>query len=465
MNLRINRKNFFLLLFQGLLLLVSLILFSNEELCEFLTLCRLSLLLSVIAFLPLVYVQKKVFTEINIFYISFTLFQLGLPFIYGIIPNYYNYYMGLFSENILIDALRYSILSNEVAALAILIGLCFQNKKGMSYYLRITNEFDRNTNAIAKYGFILFVITGAIVLPITGYTAIRQFSSGIFILANREVMSQNGLLRFAQEFFYSSALVVICFESRNSIRRKIAIVGYFLASIIMMTLADRAQGLIAIFVYIYYVYQSNKKKDIISRISNIKFVFYGIAILFVMVFIANARGRSTTSNNILLSFISELGFNFTSICFVMELVPVQSAFRYGLTYLAAFIRLIPSSIDFLGITSLPEFETGEMWLWNYNHIHRNYLDFGVGFSLNAESYLNFSWAGLIAILFIVLIVTRLLNEKKEGNWHTYVRLILLMDILLLPRRQVFTLTKSIEYSIVFMGLYLLFLLRLKRKKN
>ena len=106
-----------------------------------------------------------------------------------------------------------------------------------------------------------------------------------------------------------------------------------------------------------------------------------------------------------------------------------------------------------------------------NHAHKgDFLDFGVGFSIIAESYLNFSWLGLIIIPIICIFVAVILKMSRSSEWSEYVQIIMLMDLLLLPRRQFYAMLKSWEYSVLFMGIYLvgfigLFKMKYRYNKN
>ena len=54
------------------------------------------------------------------------------------------------------------------------------------------------------------------------------------------------------------------------------------------------------------------------------------------------------------------------------------------------------------------------------------------------------------------IITSLLKDKKNDNaWSLYIRLALMLNFFSLPRRQFYSIVKSIEYSIFFIGVYLL----------
>ena len=437
---------------------------------DFLFWCSYGLTSIIVSTVCLGIVQKKVMTELNIYFLSFWLFQFGVPVIYVFRENYNNFYINLFTNEVLNSAAVFSVLSIIITSIGLIIGfqICQNNNRTDRKASKLSNVICNNKVIVCSAAFYLFIISALVVLPITGYAAFRQLLNNGYTIASRNVMTQNGLLKFFQEFFYSSGILLIVFDTKK-FRRRLVIILYIIASVIMMLLADRAQGLVSLFVFFYYefVLKNEKKTVKKSALSRLGFVVIGIVSVVVLEFIAAARqGKdgftSILNGSILLNFVQELGFNFTSICFMMELIPYVSPFRYGSTYIASLIKLIPSSFDILGLFNNDFFTSGEMWLYNFNHNNgRSFLDFGVGYSLNAEAYFNFSWFGLILLFVLGIIVALLFGKKNDNNWSTYVHLVLLLDLLLLPRRQFFTLLKSVEYGILFMAIYLLFFISIK----
>lgn len=139
------------------------------------------------------------------------------------------------------------------------------------------------------------------------------------------------------------------------------------------------------------------------------------------------------SKNVILSFFGEAGFNGSSSVWTMQLVKTGKIEHfYGLTYVGSVFGLIPSSVDFLGIAAAFSRYTQLESLLTEAYS----FDFGVGFSLVAESYLNFGYFGFIAIFFEGLLLCKLLNidDYSDTGWKNYVPIVLLSVLLTMPRR-------------------------------
>lgn len=419
----------------------------------------------------LVRYQKAIVTPVNMFFGTFCLFQFGLPIIYGVNGNYYNFYIELFSRNTLLEAAKYSVISIVVASIAISFALIGRQS---SYEIKIgkfERIFNNNKHTVAQAAYFIFIFCAVIILPMTLMAVMTQLASGIYSTANRDVMIGNALLRFVQEFFYSSALLTLCFEEKYKRKLFVKIV-YAIVCINMLLLADRAFGLVGLLVLAYYNTFIEEKKGQTKNSKTKKrtwmFASVIVVLLFLMAFIAAKRKGYSTGlfvfTVLLESVLSEFGFNFTSICFVMDYVPRLDSFKYGSTYLLSILQLIPSSLDIGGFLSNTENVLGETWLYNMNNsVGREFLNFGVGFSIIGESYINFAWFGILMIFIIVFLVSKLLRIKLNSYWKNYILLIMLLDLMMLPRRQFATLLKSVEYAIIFMGLYLYVFISLRRK--
>lgn len=406
----------------------------------------------------------KIVTPINLFFAFFCLFQFGIPMILAFNNDYTNGYLRIFNSSIIAEAEEYTVFCMIVACLALIISYSSKKDKQSTLLLtKVAKNFDNYRACTAQAGLVLFILTAVIALPVLTIAVYKQISSGIYTTAYRGALSDNYIFKFCQEFFYSSAFLVWIYSENKGIKKLVRVL-YLMGCISMLLLADRAQGLVGLFIYFYYSSYSEKKKER-DNIFSWKFLMAIISCGLIMMVISNTRSGYSINFGIgavIENIVGEFGFNFTSICFVMDYVPSIDYFKYGETYLFSFIKLIPSSLDFMGLLSSGTL--GEQWLLNMNNIHgREYLSFGVGFSLIAESFLNFGWWGLIAIFLVCYIVGRLLNGEKDCLWCKYSNLIIMFTALMLPRRQFASILKSWEYGIFFMAIYTYIYISLTRK--
>ena len=199
-----------------------------------------------------------------------------------------------------------------------------------------------------------------------------------------------------------------------------------------------------------------------------------ILLALVSVAIAEIRSGSGMSvadvlkGNVLNKFISELGFNFTSICYMMLYTPKTLKFQYGYTYILSLLSLVPSTIDFLGFSKyfrsqLPLYKLAEL-------LHQDFLgslDFGVGFSFNAEALYNFSWFGILTVvpLSAFLVWTEREDDIEKNDWNKYVKIIVLRNLFMFPRQMSFEFVNSILYQIAFIAIIIILTRNVVYKKR
>lgn len=475
--MRIKNKYIVILISQIVLIFISYFVIENlnsGEQADFYFLCRYGTLISIILLFTLIRLQGKTVTCVNLVFLSFCIFQFGLPMIFSFNQNYYNYYIGLFSYDLLKNAAIYSVISIQVFCIGNTIALRRQNCNNKNVLISKkgswSQKFQKNIPGVTQAALLLFIASAIIFVPIIGTVAIKQLLQGSFFISNRDYTSSNAILRFVKEYIFSSGLLFLCFNE-NKFKFKIASFIYIMAAIFMLMIGDRSYGLSAVIVLIMLCTVYKREKNAYPVKHNYKQYFFlvivGIAALYLIVYLAQWRlGNSISGlsfSTIFSYFFSELGFNFVSICFVMSYVPESYSFLMGESYIGSILLLIPKTFDFLGLYDKYSGVVGENWLYTALD---NRFDFGVGFSLIAESYLNFSWAGLIVILFLGIIIANFLSEKKEieNRWDLYIRLVLLMNFITLPRRSFFSMIKTLEYAVFFMGIYLLLYLKLRKSK-
>ena len=448
-----------------LFLSVAVVLFSynNTSMVTFLQLSKYGTVMCIVFTILLCMVQKSIFSIVNLVYISFWVFQFGLPICYTLIKDYSNFYINLFDVQILVKGCQYSIVAIEVFAIASTIMLAKPNNT------RTRIVFDRCTwtkdsNHVEQIGTYIFALTVLIELPLMMYAAYATRAYGFFTANTRSFLSSNALFRAIQAFCIPSGLLVMIFTKSLS-KKKLLNAALCLISILQLVAGDRTNGLSCLLALAYYHVlgsgdsSENSRKQIGKQI---KFGAILCVLMIVLVYVAIARVSTanvsiwkTISEGLIGKFLAELGLNFTTICFVMRYVPSQYKFRMGLTYLGALVCVIPKSIDPTGTIAFIGSFNPELWLFNANHVnYGSLLDFGVGFSLIGESYLNFAWFGLLAVFIIALIVMKFISVDylNCSSWGKFVQLVLLIDLMTFSRRGFYDLVKDIEYSIFAIAL-------------
>lgn len=463
-------------LFQIVLLLTSIFILypyrDTEKWDTFIFMAGYGTIICVIITIILCIMQKSIFTPLILIFLSFWIFQFGLPIVYVFVENYRNFYINLFDYKTIINGSIYSLFSIQIFAISVSLVLMKANKKSKSIFEKV--KWLNETKLVSKAALVLFIFTGIIALPLIFYSAYATVTQGFFVAGTRSYLSSNAIFRLVQTFFFPAGLLFLCFNDvKTNICGKVVAITLLMYCIFQMVAGDRTNGLTGVLVLIYYYFfatkdnEFTKSKKIKGMFRQMMFGVILIAVVILLVYIAKARVsdvklsiKEVVTDGIFKSFFAELGFNFTTICFVMKYVPSITNFQYGLTYLSSIVCLIPKSIDPTGIiTSLSE-RLGEVWLFNINQTqYGGLLDFGVGFSVIGESYYNFGWYGCLVFFIIGWIVAVLLgkNINKCNKFEKYIQLVLLLGFLTFPRRQVYDMLKDIEYNVFFIYIYISFI--------
>lgn len=472
-----KRKKIYVLIVELVVFILSGLLFflldnpNNNK--TYLDLARIGTVLCVVYSILLCVIQKSIFNIVNLVFFSFWVFQYGLPVCYVIDDNYQNFYINLFENDILVNGEIYSILAIEVFAIV----MSFMLIKGTNTESKVIFErksWTTNDKFVFKVGSILFLITSLVEVPLVVYAAYMTKKVGFFAAGTRSFLVSNSLFKAVEAFCVPSGFLTLIYADSNKKKRVILLI-LVIIDVLQLIAGDRTNGLSGLMAVAYYIVFSKEKKEKKNIGHQMLFAVVLIVLLILLVYVAVARVSDDSvkvsdvlSSDIIMSFLAELGLNFTTICFVMSYIPVLNSFRFGGTYLAAFLCILPRSLDILGILDEVRASNPEMWLYSTNHnIYGSLLDFGVGFSLIGESYMNFSWFGLIAIGIIGILIMKFISHEfsKCGKWQQYMQIVLLICFMTFARRSFYDLLKDIEYSIfgVALVLFVAYQLSVKRK--
>ena len=118
---------------------------------------------------------------------------------------------------------------------------------------------------------------------------------------------------------------------------------YLLVALSMVLVADRSGGVTALIVCALYYYTGDKRK---RKKNTLVLIGVGVVLAIVSSAVAFIRsGESSQSGiSLLFSALEEMGFNFTSLCFVMYYIPSRTSYCLGMSYIVALILLIPKSL-------------------------------------------------------------------------------------------------------------------------
>lgn len=458
-------KNIFNLTFQIILICLSIIIlrpaFNNNYNFSIHYISIYGSIIALILWILIINQSHSIFSNISLLYLSFVFFQFGIPILYAFDKNYYSDYVQLFSSGTVIKGEIYTIFCIQLFCLGIFFSKILIRR---DHRLIFSNTTWANNDAmVVKAGTLLFFFSAVIYVPLITYAG--------FILHSRNY-SLSIISKFASQYYFTSAFLILCYSKNRKLRVTIYSLFIFVCIAAMMT-GGRTQGLVPLMVLLVYVndYEESKVRKIYGR-KLIRNLFLGIGfciILFLIVYIAFVRTKGGSAQQLGISgfiqaFLNELGFNFTSLLFVMSSIGLYGL-KLGASYIGAFPALIPESFDFTGFVKY-YFNNiaGSNWL---QITYGNVFGFGLGFSLVAESYYDFGNYGILIILVLGFLIGGLIAKEpsKCSNWEKYVEIVLLLGFITVFRRDFYQLLKQIEYSIFFVALYLYLFEKITKNNN
>ncbi|MGL4739214.1 MAG: O-antigen polysaccharide polymerase Wzy [Sarcina sp.] len=309
---------------------------------------------------------------------------------------------------------------------------------------------------ISAYGYFSSSIHMIVLSHSQGYTAIYDggTKSGV-----------SNIINTIQSFFIPG---LILFISSYRGKFKNLVVIFALVSI-LLPMASGARGgtISAIVAFIYLFYNLKKKK--VNLFATLVIIILGIFLIMVVSFLSKYRvnpnitfSQYLNNYNPFWTFIGNMGFSQFPLVKTMELIPTQYAFRYGLSYLAAFVAVIPSILMF-GFSMTKEAALSQ-WL-----MHTLNMTYGPGYSLVAETYYNFGYFGILFTPILGIIFSKFtfsLNEKLEKTLLTVPFVAIFLSIAIMSTRgSVYLLIRNIFYLIIVPKILIYILYRSKLKKG
>ena len=444
-----NKKNRFpFVIFQASLCLIALLLFEfGWNSIDFQLSCVLGTVFCALSLINLLLFKKKIIDPIVIFYVAFILFQYGLPIIRAFNPNFYSFYLSLFSDENLLYCSNITILCILFAGLGIVI----IGERNAFHQSNILSDHNRKT--IWTIFAIIALVTGVVSI----YTQIRMVgyarAYGYNYVKVDTMGITNSFTRLTDALFIPSLILLIVF-SDNKWKSLVSIVVALIYAVLSVFGGGRtvAIGLIlAIGYHIYTMYLLPR----FGKISILIVLIGGFLVAYAAVFVAAYRQEYSTNftfGAIINSVFEEMGFNFTSICFTRLYVNQSTGFFEGQTYFNSLILMVPKSVDSTGYIDNLFNNIPETWLAaKLETTYGTFFEWGVGYSLIAEAYMNFGDFAYLAIFVIAFLLTWLIDKNQFGNtklFSQYIKTVMAYALVTASRRSIYTTLKEIEYDII-----------------
>lgn len=419
------------------------------------------------------YVTGKFVTLASVFVLSMFAFGYGQYLLYGLGAEYdyyflNSYYAGIYNNNkaILTASVQYTIIGLELFCLAIMAAVR-KNRPCPSAEETKSSAFRVDDDPMRKVFIVLFCLSAVPTIAFNAYLAVYSLAAGY---ANARLIPTPAIVRYLGVFFIPSAIgSFICNKNRPRARFVVAacsaaycamsfIVGGrslamgLLLGLAIVFLSERKISVSAIVVILLGGYLFIVLSSVISEARN-----NNSGGGFIEIFMENAFGGKAFS-----LFLGEAGFSGSSLTWMMHAMESRGVNPInGKTYIGAVIGILPSSLDVLHIQDYwNEFTQLEDFLTNYYS-----FDFGVGYSLFAESYYNFRWFGLVVLFLEGLLFGKLLNLDSActGSWKKYVPIALFSMLITIPRRDIVFLSNYIALCVIVPYLLIVICAAIKNK--
>lgn len=390
------------------------------------------------------------------FWVSFYLFHGGQIIMYVIDWNGYSDYgiYNVFDFYTLAEIIRATHYST-ICELFFIFGAMICSVKHKEYrlentegYMSVINRFGRTFVMVSALPFAYYVISILRVGITKGYTAINDYSnygSSAFMKI---------VVIFVDIFIIGAFFLAVSNYNNKKIYR--ASIGVILIySLVLLSLGERTDPSSFIVLVLWldsYLcrFNGNVRKSNRKRIlATVLLVFLTIAFPSIMalrhggIISLSQLVNNIRQNGLLESLkmsIASLGYSMMPLIQVRRFVNSGEPLRFGTTYLAALTNIIP----FLGIAK--NYANLSTWL-----MHKMNMNYGPGFSMAAEAYLNFKDFPIILTLFGFLSSKILMWRKEDFDIQKMIRgVIFIILCLTLPRREFNSRIRDIFYMVILL---------------
>lgn len=368
---------------------------------------------------------NKLFSAYVIFLLSFFSFSFGQAFLFslGITYEPFNLY-DYYDDSTLLLSHYYTLLGIAFLHLGALIA-CKHSNLIKEQTSKVYNP--NLIKSIKLVAWVLFLgsvffyfqslISSVIISLSSGYMALYNYNASQI---GQETTFISNIFATLKMFFIPGIFLLVYIYKNNTLMRKILTSIVLLAVFLSFAIGIRtdAAALLISFVFLWHTEISAFKGK-----KAVLLVLGAFLLLIIFTVIGEVRGdlnRGVNSiftaskeiisdKNPIFSSIGEMGGSMFPLIEIMNIVPEQINFKFGQTYLSSLLAIFPSIlVDWI----VPRVSLSN---WLMLTLGMNY---GPGFSLLAESYLNFSWAGAPFMFILGYIFSKILYSRgKKGNFY------------------------------------------------
>lgn len=383
---------------------------------------RIASLICIFAFFVCIvlwyYLEKEIICTYVFFFCCLFIFSCGQSLGWGL-----GFDMG---GKDLIDRVDYGL--NKTLLLK---GLCYSMMAFTTFNLgaiisnhsikRFTWSAEDVTNAFENIGRLMLIIAIPSFILNIGETIFVVMNGGYH--ASYDLMVERSsimkVIRYMGEYMQPCLLlIVVANRNKSATKRNMAVFMLIIGAICKLYIGGRNQAVLTMMGIILAFHYFVKKFNISTIVKLGIGGYFGLAILNAVAQTRNIVGHSlvTFISNIDLNpgsvigeFVGEMGWSISSVCWTMNYVPSVKDYMRGTSYLMAPLNIIPN-LGFWKVHPALKYDVGE-WLQSITH-----ASYGLGYTMPAESYINFGWYGGIAFMFVWgVIIAKLFARVKRKD--------------------------------------------------
>ena len=232
--------------------------------------------------------------------------------------------------------------------------------------------------------------------------------------------------------------------------------GYFLLSAFFGNLGGGIAGLLVLTVFFCCLWEVPGKRS--HNAAVLLSVTLLLAVLSILLDYLNAPGLYAGRNigEIAIHWISRSGRGCLALAAMVSVVPTSEAFLFGREYAAAVLKgIVPTELDPSGTLTKLTSDTRVWKVWDEKYLET--ISESIGFSADAEGYLNFGVFGFLAVFLVCLGMAFLLDryrsyDGRHGAFARYAACVMLWAGLTVPGNDLSHLIRMFVWGVVLMGL-------------
>lgn len=265
-----------------------------------------------------------------------------------------------------------------------------------------------------------------------------------------------GILRFAESLFVPLCLALGAFfyGQRLAYWTLVATIGYCLLTALGSDYATGAAGIVTVLFLLCFFEKDAKKR--------LRMALITLAVCLLLPFLAQSaymiRDRipigSLSFGSFWIGGIRVIGDSCVSLLAMLNVVPNSEHSLLGSGYLCSILRgCLPLELDPTG--TLERLTANAQIYTKWSATYFNWANGGVGFSTDAEGYVNLGWYAFLPVFLLVLVLAFFLNRYRwyaeEAIFPKYAACVLLFAGLALPGKDCAGIWRALLFDILLLS--------------